>query len=255
MAKKNSVPARQHQYVKRKKKFIEMPMDQFIKICAAVVAVILIIVLFFVLRSAFDGHLSVVDGAVVTEGDNWILVNNGTSAKPRYFKLGEAGDVEGYTKTPDTAPNGDVNNPAYVYTPAEEGKAEITVRTAGVKYSEAAANVYGQLSFPNLSALDESDVAGRHARTFSFYVEDPAADVDAATDAENAPETEEGAEPATEPAATSTYTKLMYVYAEAARGSTVAAVSTIKADSADKLPDDAAMKAEIERVLSAVKFE
>ena len=50
MAKRRPVPAKSHQYVKRQKKFIEMPMDKFWKIVASVAAVIVAIVLFFVLQ-------------------------------------------------------------------------------------------------------------------------------------------------------------------------------------------------------------
>ena len=89
MAKKNSVPKKQHKHVTRKKQFIEMPKEKFIKICVIVAAVIIAIVLFFVLRSAMDGHLDVVDGSVVTGGDNWLITNSQTTTNPRYFKLAE----------------------------------------------------------------------------------------------------------------------------------------------------------------------
>jgi len=57
-------------------------------------AIILAVVLFNVFYH--DGSLKVVNGTIITEGENSLIVNTGSASNPRYFKLGEAHAVEGY---------------------------------------------------------------------------------------------------------------------------------------------------------------
>ena len=60
-----------------------------------VIAVIVIgIVLFNLLYD--DGSLDVVDGVAQVQGENSLLINAGSANNPRYFKLGQLADIEGY---------------------------------------------------------------------------------------------------------------------------------------------------------------
>lgn len=142
---KNAVPARMKKRHKKEYKFIDMPKDKLIRLCVIVGVIILAIVLFFVLRSAFDGHLAVKDGKVVTGGDNWIIANTGTTASPRYFKLGTALPVEGYDLgLSDQLTGGDVNRPIYAYTPsAQDGSGfETTVNVGNGEYDQLSKTVW-----------------------------------------------------------------------------------------------------------------
>ena len=138
MAKKKSVPNRQQAHVKHENKFITMPKEKFIKICVIVGVVILAVVLFFVLRRAYDGHLPVEDGVVVTQGDNWLVVNT-ESPNARYFRLGELGEVDGYTLE-SSAYSSDANLLSYTYTPTDEASSldNISVASLAASYTQYA---------------------------------------------------------------------------------------------------------------------
>ena len=65
-----------------------------IAILCGIVAV-LAVAAFFLFRYD-DGALKVKDGAVVTEGDNWLIVDgSNVRGRARYFKLGEIGEIDG----------------------------------------------------------------------------------------------------------------------------------------------------------------
>lgn len=172
MAKKKSVPNRQQAHVKHENKFITMPKEKFIKICVIVGVVILAIVLFFVLRRAYDGHLPVEDGVVVTQGDNWLVVNT-ESPNARYFRLGELGEVDGYTLE-SSAYSSDANLLSYTYTPTDEASSldNISVASLAASYTQYAQSFhnnlllyYGDLTVSDLEDLEANGVA---AQGFSY---------------------------------------------------------------------------------------
>lgn len=184
MGKKKGVPNRQQAKVKRENKFIDMPKDKLIKICVIVGLVIVAIVLFFVLRRAYDGHLPVQEGVVVTEADNWIVANTESAGSPRYFKLGTAGEVEGYTRSRDETLVSDANTAPFTYKPEDETSAidSATVMVGGGAYDTLAANVHANygtyMTGAQVGEMDESDVGGTPARSFaiSYSYENPAAE-------------------------------------------------------------------------------
>ncbi len=172
MAKKKSVPNRQQAHVKHENKFITMPKEKFIKICVIVGVVILAVVLFFVLRRAYDGHLPVEDGVVVTQGDNWLVVNT-ESPNARYFRLGELGEVDGYTLE-SSAYSSDANLLSYTYTPTDEASSldNISVASLAASYTQYAQSFhnnlllyYGDLTVSDLEDLEANGVA---AQGFSY---------------------------------------------------------------------------------------
>ena len=190
MAKKKSVPNRQQAHVKHENKFITMPKEKFIKICVIVGVVILAVVLFFVLRRAYDGHLPVEDGVVVTQGDNWLVVNT-ESPNARYFRLGELGEVDGYTLE-SSAYSSDANLLSYTYTPTDEASSldNISVASLAASYTQYAQSFhnnlllyYGDLTVSDLEDLEANGVA---AQGFSYeyipVVEEAAAEDEAAAE-------------------------------------------------------------------------
>jgi len=65
-----------------------------------------------------DGALKVKDGKIVDAGENWLIVN-GNARGRRYFKLGEIGDIDGYTR--ENRPFvSDENLNQFVFTPEGE---------------------------------------------------------------------------------------------------------------------------------------
>ena len=94
-----------------------------IAILCGIVAV-LAVAAFFLFRYD-DGALKVKDGAVVTEGDNW-LIANGSNMRggARYYKLGEIGEIDGYSRQKG-ALSSDANIPEYTFTPAGEDAGDV----------------------------------------------------------------------------------------------------------------------------------
>ena len=65
-------------------------------LCVLIVAVAIGAILLF---RYDDGALKLKDGTVVTEGDNWLIVDGSNArGRSRYFKLGEMGEIEGYSR-------------------------------------------------------------------------------------------------------------------------------------------------------------
>ena len=229
MAKKKSVPNRQQAHVKHENKFITMPKEKFIKICVIVGVVILAIVLFFVLRRAYDGHLPVEDGVVVTQGDNWLVVNT-ESPNARYFRLGELGEVDGYTLE-SSAYSSDANLLSYTYTPTDEASSldNISVASLAASYTQYAQSFhnnlllyYGDLTVSDLEDLEANGVA---AQGFSYEyipaVEETATEENAAE--ETATEETVAEETATEETATEETATEETAAEETAAGETAAA--------------------------------
>ena len=234
MAKKKSVPNRQQAHVKHENKFITMPKEKFIKICVIVGVVILAVVLFFVLRRAYDGHLPVEDGVVVTQGDNWLVVNT-ESPNARYFRLGELGEVDGYTLE-SSAYSSDANLLSYTYTPTDEASSldNISVASLAASYTQYAQSFhnnlllyYGDLTVSDLEDLEANGVA---AQGFSYEyipaVEETATEETAAEETaaeETATEETAAEETATEEIATEETAAEETAAEETAAGETAAA--------------------------------
>ena len=88
-------------------------------LCVLIVAVAIGAILLF---RYDDGALKVKDGAVVTEGDNWLIVNgSNTRGGQRYYKLGEVGELEGYErKAEPTLANANVTEYVWNDNPAND---------------------------------------------------------------------------------------------------------------------------------------
>ena len=86
-------------------------------ICAAVIVAAVLFAIFY-----DDGSLPVRDGVVVTEGDNWIVGNLGTSSSPKYYKFGELTPLEGFTEDPDMSVKSDDNVKDYWFAADDESQ-------------------------------------------------------------------------------------------------------------------------------------
>ena len=101
-----------------------------------------------------DGALKVQDGAVVTEGDNWLIVNgSGTRGGTRYFKIGEAGALEGYEREAKPTVN-DANIPEYVYTPQAE---DAPIHSVRIGTSHSGATALAEYTVSLLAQMDTAE--------------------------------------------------------------------------------------------------
>lgn len=238
MAKKQAVPSRQQYHKKKENKFIDMPKDQLIKVCVIAAIVILAIVLFFVLRDKYDGHLEVVDSIPVTESDNWIVANTGNSTAPRYYKIGEIGEIEGYTREYDASGRTQDLTPS----DAALGITNAYVMAANGEYDVLADNVRKNLPQYIAGAVvgeaDTSDINGHAARNFPYSYSYPE------TDAETGAET-----------GLTNYSRGQYVYIKAGRGQSV--LIHLGGTSTDEaaLPAEDTLKNEAAKIANAVSID
>ena len=167
-----------------------------------VIVALLAVGAFFLFRYD-DGALKVRDGAVVTEGDNWLIVDgSNVRGRSRYFKLGEVGELDGYTRSQRPIVT-DVNVPQYVYTPeAEDGAGlEITVTTGHSPAGKLADYTLSRLQAEGNAAMSElqsAEMAGREMHYYTYTTEPAEAEeaADAETPAEEAADAEAPAEEA-----------------------------------------------------------
>lgn len=216
----------------------------------AIVCVIVALVAvgaFFLFRYD-DGALKVQDGAVVTGGDNWLIANgSNVQGGARYYKLGEIGEIDGYTREKG-ALSTDANVPEYSFTPAgEDGDITVTVTCghgsaeAMAKYSRATVE---SLGISTAGEIQAGQLAGRDVRYYSYATDYTQREGDAKADAETA-----------EGDAASRFSRSVAGYIDAGHDCCVIinVVSSGNSDD-DCLPDDALVGI-LEKAIGAVKVE
>ena len=232
-----------------------------IAILCGIVAV-LAVAAFFLFRYD-DGALKVKDGAVVTEGDNW-LIANGSNMRggARYYKLGEIGEIDGYSRQKG-ALSSDANVPEYTFAPAGEEKGDVSLTvTCGHGSAEAMAKyslaTVQSIGISTAGEIQTGQLAGQDVRYYSYatdYTQQdapgegeaksdaPAAEGDAKTDAEAA----EGD--------ASRYSRAVAGYIDASHNCCVIVNVVSKGNTDDDcLPDDALVGI-LENAVRAVKVE
>lgn len=242
---------------------------EIIALCVIAAALIVGAILLF---RYDDGALKVQDGAVVADGDNWLIVNGAAArGRARYFKLGEIGEIDGYARERANTISDDPNVPRYAFTPEAEG-AEIS--RIEVTASHAAAETMAKYAAAALGDNDQfevGEVAGANIdnakwsyfiATRAYYEADEAedaADTEAAEEAETA-EAGETADAHDEDEAGETpepnrFTKTAYAYSDAAHDSCIVVHVTADAPSADAYPADDVVLAGVEQAFAAVTPE
>ncbi len=233
-------------------------------LCVLIVAVAIGAILLF---RYDDGALKLKDGAVVTEGDNWLIVNgSNVRGRARYFKLGEMGEIEGYTREAHGIVT-DANVPEYAFTPVDEA-AGITSITATASHSGAEA--LAKFGTESLAAIEgtsvgdtvEADING-HAVQYYIYTSEYAVaeEAEEATEeaAEEAAEESEGSDEAAEDADAAAepnrFTKSLSGYFDAGHDSCIAIHVESSAESADGYLADDALTEALAQAVMAVTLE
>ena len=234
-------------------------------LCVLIVAVAIGAILLF---RYDDGALKLKDGAVVTEGDNWLIVNgSNVRGRARYFKLGEMGEIEGYTREAHGIVT-DANVPEYAFTPVGEA-AGITSITATASHSGAEA--LAKFGTESLAAIEgtsvgdtvEADING-HMVQYYIYTSEYAVAEEAAEAAEEAADASEGSDEAAEDADTAAddtaaepnrFTKSLSGYFDAGHDSCIAIHVESSAESADGYLADDALTEALAQAVMAVTLE
>lgn len=121
MAKKKKIV--RPQYVpkeERQKQQPKEPMSKGLKygLIAGACVLVIAIVLFAIFYD--DGSLPSQDSVVVTEGDNWIVVNKGTNTSPKFYKQGEIEPMDGYVLDENLSDTDARGIKTFAYAPEDE---------------------------------------------------------------------------------------------------------------------------------------
>lgn len=229
-----------------------------------------------------DGALKLKNGKVVDAGENWLIVNGSTArGRSRYFKVGEVGEIDGYTR--ENNPLADVNVPQYVYTPdAEDAPINSLSITSSHNPAQALAE-YMTKAMATVTGTEVSEIATAAAGGVDYVYCTSVTDVAAASAAleqsaealeeaveADAPE-EEGAGEAPDEAgsadeaeaagadeaeaATPNFTETFSAFVDCAHDSCVVVDIHASAATREALPDDEAMKAIVEQAVATVALE
>ncbi len=262
MAKKS---AKSKGYRKQKGKKAYLSKRDIVMLCILLVALAVASVLLF---RYDDGALKMKDGAVVTDGDNWLVVNgSNTRGGQRYYKLGEIGELEGYSREamPGTS---NPNVSEYVFSAEDDAIETVTVSTSHASAKalcDYTADSLATLAGVEVGPVQTAKLGGREASYF-FYHTAPAeaeeAEAAEAKEAEEAPadagsdeaaEAEQPAEP--EGDADAPYHSAVYGAIDAGHKSCVVFRLDGGADSADACPGEDALLAMLEKAIGAVALE
>ena len=219
-----------------------------------------------------DGALKVQDGKVVTEGDNWLIVNgSNTRGGARYYKLGEVGELAGFTREAKPTLT-DVRLSEFVYTAEDEAAA---VDSVTISTSHAAAKALSEYAVGNIAAIEGNEVSEVRTETigdwtvhcFNYSTSPAEAEKPAEEPADGAkelPADEAKEEPASEPAeepteadgeAAPNYSRSLVAYVDASHDSCVLLRLQGGGETADACPTDEQLGAALEQALGAVKLE
>ena len=252
----------------------------------ALIAICAVIIIGFVAFLCYDdGALKLEDGMPVGVENNWVVGNGGTASAPRYFKIGEAGEIEGFTTQPYRSYS-DIRVQDVYYNPStEENPIEyISISTASTKNTPASelgkpiTEAFESLeSYTLTTPLTTAKVGDidytYYAFTTEVYIEPEAeateATEDAAATEENAEETaaveeapaeeavvtEEAAAEETGAKEPNTFGQSLSAYVDASHDCCLLIHVVNETESADEFMTDEEMRAVLEKAIAAFTFE
>ncbi len=234
MAGKKRVPARSKGPKEKKPEWLTK--KQWITLGICVAAAVVLLVAYLLLRDLFDGSLKVADGVVQAE-DGWVVVNNGTTDRPKYFKLGEVQPVDGY-RLEEEDYLGDENVPAFYFYPEGESPVDsiglLPAKGGAQEMAERAAASYGSFfTGAQTSQVAPREIAGKSGWGFTCAYESSAFS-DEATQEENKPG------------------RVVNLYFDAPHGVSVLISATASAADAASVADEAALLALMEPVVESL---
>ena len=223
----------------------------------------------WLLFSYNDGALKVRDGKVAVDGDNWLIVNGSASrGGARYYKVGEIGEIEGYTREAGTL-LADANIPLYTFKPQGDDGAvtEITVTTshnAAGKLAEYASTAIGSTEGCESGGVLKAEAGGQSCTYFvytsaSYEAEKAEGDADTEGEADADAEAEALPDDAVDAHADdgethdpNRFTKALNIYFDTVHDSCFVIHVNCEAVSADEYPDDDVLLAAASQAVAAI---
>ena len=247
---KQSAKSKGYRKVQSKKPYLSK--KEIVWLCVIAAALIVAAIALF---SYDDGALKVKDGAVVTDGDNWLIVNARRASSPRYFKVGEVGDIEGYTR--EKVPNPlDANLADYEYAADGEAVADTVHISANhykpeVMINAVTTNIAGMGDY-EIGEVQTAQVDDASVQYYIYSFEGYAPEEDEAASAEEEAHDEDEPEAEHEP---NTFSKTASAYLACAQDGSVQISVARTADSPEALPDDETLTAFLLEAVQTVTLE
>ena len=196
-----------------------------------------------------DGALKVKNGKIVDPGENWLIVNGNTKGGRRYFKLGEVGDIPGYTMAREPFMSDD-NLTQFNYAPEAEDSAVTGITISASAYDPARladGNAQMVASVKGSAVSDvATDRAGDIEYTYYTYTHEYYAD--------EAPAEEAAGEKADD-GAPNHFDQALNAYLPAANNRSIVIAISAKADSADSYLTEDQLKETLAQAVAAVTLE
>ena len=206
MAKKAKTSARSKGYRKTVQKKPFLTKKEIIALVVIVAVIALAVILFNLLYD--DGSLDVVDGVVQTENlENSLIATDVVGDETKYFKVGEAGEVAGYTRerventadanlaTFDYYPEDETSPISYLHVGAGGGTPDALMQTVTLSYT---------MSGVPIDAQGETEIDGRAIQYMitsgEYAIEEEAAETEETAQTAEADVAETGEEPASDAA-------------------------------------------------------
>lgn len=237
MANKKSAKSKGYRKTVEKKPYVTKKELIITGVIAAVI--ILVVVLFNIFYD--DGSLPMVDGSVVTEGQNSLVATTGYSTDTKYFKLGQLSDVEGYTLSSEAAVSDD-NLTEYTYTPdAESAIDDIIVNAYTYDYELLGETTRLTIAASEQGVCDESMTSAKiNGHDVNYFVY---------TQTRTPAEDEESAE------TVSPYMQSLSAYINVAKDRCIVVHVRNTADSEDEYVDNAVLVDALNQILPAISYE
>ena len=221
-----------------------------------------------------DGALKVKDGRIVDPGENWLIVNGNLKGGHRYFKLGEVGEIPGYTMEPQPFMTDD-NLHQYNFKPEDENSAVTGITVSASAYDPARLAEGNAKMVASVKDSVVSDIATGKAGdveytyytyTHNYYAEDETAeeagseaqDEDAPAEdetAEEAPSEEAPAEEASDDQAPNHFEQALNAFVPAARNGSIIVTISAEAPDADSFLTEDQLKETLSQAIAAVTLE
>ena len=206
MAKKAKTSARSKGYRKTVQKKPFLTKKEIIALVVIVAVIALAVILFNLLYD--DGSLDVVDGVAQTENlENSLIATDVIGDETKYFKVGEAGEIAGYTRerventadanlaTFDYYPEDETSPISYLHVGAGGGTPDALMQTVTLSYT---------MSGVPIDAQGETEIDGRAIQYMitsgEYAIEEETAETEEAAQTEEADVAETGEEPASDAA-------------------------------------------------------
>lgn len=132
-------------YVKPHEKKPYLKKWEWILLISILSAAALCVAAYFIVQMVSDDSLPVKDGMVITDVENPIIVNEGTSDKPKYYLYGSYDFAPLDTEVTVADVNGDVNETSVYLYPHDEAYSYAFLYGEDADYAETAQNVQSNI--------------------------------------------------------------------------------------------------------------